>query len=122
MRTKERNNQIIAGFKNDRKREHLTIFRTCRNYGVFGCILCGLFFTPYPARASEEDAQAAYNLAEDYRNGSNGQEVNAEEAIRYYKLAVENSAASEDIVVRASFYIGKLMAANMRLKVIRATV
>ena len=112
MRTKERNNQIIAGFNNDGKREHLTIFRTCRNYGVFGCILCGLFFTPYPARASEEDAQAAYNLAEDYRNGSNGQEVNAEEAIRYYKLAVENSAASEDIVVRASFYIGKLMAAN----------
>ena len=60
----------------------------------------------------ERVLQAMYDLAEDYRTGSDGYEKNEEEAIRYYKLAAEDESAGDDILENACFWIGWIMAKN----------
>ena len=60
----------------------------------------------------ERVLQAMYDLAEDYRTGSDGYEKNEEEAIRYYKLVAEDESAGDDKVRNSSFYLGWIMANN----------
>ena len=60
----------------------------------------------------ERVLQAMYDLAEDYRTGSDGYEKNEEEAIRYYKLVAEDESAGDDILENACFWIGWIMAKN----------
>ena len=56
--------------------------------------------------------QAMYELAEDYRDGSNGAEKNEEEAIRYFKLLAEDESAGEDLVKKSCTSLGKMLANN----------
>ena len=56
--------------------------------------------------------QAMYELAEDYRDGSNGAEKNEEEAIRYFKLLAEDESAGEDLVKKSCTGLGKMLANN----------
>ena len=60
----------------------------------------------------ERVLQVMYDLAEDYRTGSDGYEKNEEEAIRYYKLVAEDESAGDDILENACFWIGWIMAKN----------
>ena len=61
----------------------------------------------------ERVLRAMYDLAEDYRTGSDGYEKNEEEAIRYYKLVAEGDGDVDDTYVNVSCYmLGWIMAYN----------
>ena len=60
----------------------------------------------------ERVLQAMYDLAEDYRTGSDGYEKNEEEAIRYYRLVAEDESAGDDMLEKACFELGWIMAKN----------
>ena len=60
----------------------------------------------------ERVLQAMYDLAENYRTGSDGYEKNEEEAIRYYKLVAEDESAGNEKIEAASFYLGYIMTHN----------
>ena len=60
----------------------------------------------------ERVLKAMYDLAEDYRTGSDGHEKNEEEAIRYYKLVAEDENAGDDMVENACYWLGHIMCFN----------
>lgn len=59
-----------------------------------------------------ENEQDAYEIATNYKDGSNGYEKNEEKAIRYYKLVAEDESVDETLVEDACFYLGYIMQWN----------
>ena len=59
-----------------------------------------------------ENAQDAYEIAMNYKDGSNGYEKNEEEAIQYYKLVAEDESADEKFVQDSCWNLGYLMMHN----------
>ena len=60
----------------------------------------------------ERVLQAMYDLAEDYRTGSDRYEKNEEEAVRYYKLVAEDESAGDDMAGNACYWLGYVMCFN----------
>jgi TPR repeat protein len=68
-------------------------------------------FTPLLERARQGNAEAQFEIGKRYENGS-GVSTNAEEAVKWYKLAAEQGHTGAQLDLGKCYYLGKGVAKN----------